>query len=140
MTPSTLAIGFIVVIILAAVILNGPRGSSGPRRSRRRDAEEASRLITQAEIKLQQGEVDAAFSLFLRALPLADGVAPLLFSEAYYGLARCAEKQGDLQYAAQSIRFALAYAPQWRYDKPAYEELLNSELRRVLDQIGKSQP
>lgn len=97
----------------------------------RRRGQQANAMIAQAESKLLLGDVAAAESLYLRALPLADGVDPLLFAEAYYGVARCAERRGDYEYAAQSVRFALAYVAEWRHEKPAYEQLLNRELQRL---------
>jgi hypothetical protein len=123
--------------LLFWIITAPARGNS---QTLRRKAQEANSLIAQGEGKLLVGDYAAAESLFFRALPLADGSDALLFSEAYFGVARCAERRGDLQYAAQSIRFALAYAPEWRSDKPNYEQFLNRELRRVLDAIGKASP
>jgi hypothetical protein len=124
---------FILAVIAGAaflffVITAPARGNS----QNRRRAGDADVFIAQAESKLLIGEIDAAESLYLRALPLADGVAPLLFSEAYYGLARCAERRRDMPHAAQCVRFALAYAPQWNMEKPAFEQLLKGELERYV--------
>lgn len=110
--------------------------AAGNRRSYR-DAAEAHRLIGQAESKMLVGEADAAEPLYLRALDLAQGVAPLLVSEANFGLARICERRGDLKQAAQFLSAALSAAPGWRDEKPAFEQFLDREHKRLLAELGK---
>lgn len=135
--------GTLIVIIVAVVaililpsILRGGSSSSGHNRGSRRNQEEADRLIGQAEMQVQTGQLDSAASLYSRATMLAVG-DPLLMSEAHYGLFRVAERRRDLQGAVRQIDAALAYAPEWRQFKPNFENLLQREKDRVVAELGQ---
>ncbi len=130
-------IALAVAICALPFLLGASRGTSGAsNRGSRRNQEEADRLIGQAEMQVQTGQLDSAELLYNRAVSLAIG-APLLMSEAHYGLFRVCERRRDWQGAIQQIDRALAFAPEWRDYKPNFEHLLDREKARVLAESGK---
>ncbi len=128
-------VALVVLVFVLPTLLHGR--SSGPSSGSRRNQERADQLIGQAESAMMRGQLGEAESCFSQATTLANG-APLLLSEAHYGLCRVCERKGDLQGAARQVDAALSYAPQWREYKPNYDTLLQSEKRRILDEIAKS--
>lgn len=132
-----LIIALVVIVLFLPSILGGGHSSSANRVGSRRNREEADRLIGQAEMQVQTGQLDSAESNYSRATVLAAG-DPLLLSEAHYGLCRVCERRGDLKGAARQVDAALAYAPQWRQYKPNFESLLTREKARILGAIGKN--
>ncbi|MDZ4838300.1 MAG: hypothetical protein SGJ27_31335 [Candidatus Melainabacteria bacterium] len=133
-----LLVAIIVLVLVSALpfLLRGASSSSGGgNRGSRRNQEEADRLIGQAEMQVQTGQLDSASALYSRATTLAVG-APLLMSEAHYGLFRVAARRRDLQGAVRQIDAALSFAPEWREYKPNFERLLESEKQRVISELS----
>ncbi|MDZ4836193.1 MAG: hypothetical protein SGJ27_20640 [Candidatus Melainabacteria bacterium] len=97
----------------------------------------ADQLITRAESALLCGKNADAKAAFERAALLGKENA-LLMSEAYFGLCRICQRDGDLNGAVQQIDKALHYAPKWREYKRNFEGLLMGEKDRIINKIHRS--
>ncbi len=98
----------------------------GSNRGSRRKHQEADRLIGEAEVKMMSRQTDSAADLYNRAAKLAVG-APILMSEAHYGLFRVCKHRRDRVGAVRQINLAISFSPKWREFKPDFESLLQRE-------------
>ncbi len=123
--PGTLiVISAVFVLVLAlgcwrAVVGGSNRGSC-------RKHQEATRLIGEAEVKMMNRQTDSAADLYNRAAKLAVG-APILMSEAHYGLFRVCKHRRDRVGAVRQINLAISFSPKWRESKPDFASLLQRE-------------
>ncbi len=122
--------GTIVTLIIAACVLvlmfSSLHVLFGQPNRRSRDQHKADRHINEAEYLMMTGQFDSAAALYNQAVALAVG-APLLMSEAHFGLFRVCKHRRDWQGAALQIDLALSFSPEWRNYKPNFEDLLKRE-------------
>lgn len=90
----------------------------------------ADRLISEAQVQMLTGQIDSAAALYKQSVELAVG-APLLLSEAHFGLFRVCKRRSDWEGAARQIELALSFSPKWREFKPSFEDLLVQEKERL---------
>ncbi|MBS1994347.1 MAG: hypothetical protein JSS86_06470 [Cyanobacteria bacterium SZAS LIN-2] len=132
---------FIAAIIAAVFFVlytfSVSQSGSGGGRGSRRAFEEADRLLMQAEGSMLRGQYDAAFSQYSRVPPLARQSGCILFeAEAYYGMARIHEKNGDLPSARQALESALSSRADWESEKPNFARLISN----MLDDVNRRSP
>lgn len=132
MTGLYVIIGMGLLVFVLFTFMHGQAnyGSGGSARGTRRNQERADALIAQSNSHLLLGKLVEAEAGFREAYGLAIG-APLLMSEACWGLSEVYRKRGDYKSALEWIDMALSFAPEWREYKPNYE----SYLKRDRDEI-----
>jgi hypothetical protein len=120
-----------LAILVADIFLILAQQANSPARKARRAAAEANELLTKAEGKLLLNQNSEAAALFRQALYKAEVSEPLLASEAFYGLARVAERSADKAEAVRMTEQALELAKFWRAAKPNFETLLKHYLAEL---------
>lgn len=135
MTGLYVIIGMGLLVFVLFTFMHGQAnygsGSGSSPRGSRRNQERADALIAQSNSHLLLGKLIEAEAGFREAYRLAVG-APLLMSEACWGLSEVYRKRGDYKSALEQIDMALSFAPEWRDYKPNYE----SYLKRDRDEIA----
>ncbi|MBX3152113.1 hypothetical protein KF728_18285 [Candidatus Obscuribacterales bacterium] len=117
---------------------SGSASGSSPRGSRR-NQERADARIAESNSLLMRGKLIEAEAGFREAFQLAVG-APLLMSEACWGLSEVCKKRGDWKSALQHIDTALSFAPEWRDYKPNYESYLKRDREEIAAKLKGDSP
>jgi hypothetical protein len=110
-------------------------GAAGSPRGSRRNQERADALIAESNSLLLRGKIMEAEAGFRQAYSLAVG-APLLMSEACWGLSETCKARGDWHAALRQIDAALSFAPEWREYKPNYEAYLKRDRDEIMAKLN----
>jgi tetratricopeptide (TPR) repeat protein len=117
-----------VAAVLFLFTLTSPRASMGSRSSFAR----ADDLILKAESAMLRGQYDEAYSLYQSVLaPARQSGCGLFEAEAYYGMARIHEKQGNLPAARNALIQALSNRQTWESEKPNFAALITRTLAEI---------
>lgn len=121
-----------IIVGLVAFCLITLTAMNKPQRDARRSFETSDEHLGRGEIAFQCGKLDEARSHFMRARSSAStGRTPIFKAEASYGLARVAERSGDLEAARDYLKEALSFEAEFAPYHPNYASLLRSHLAQV---------
>jgi tetratricopeptide (TPR) repeat protein len=122
----------IAAIIIAALLLFVFIVAGRPANRARKAFSQADALLRQAESAMIRAEYGLAAMRYREALrPARESGCALFQAEAYYGLARVFEKQGQLSAARVSLEKALANRQEWEGEKPNFAALISNMLKDV---------
>lgn len=125
----------IIVAVLAFCLLTLSHMNK-PQRQARRSYEASDEHLRRAESALLRGQLDEARAHFSSARSsAASGQVPIFKAEASYGLARVAERSGDLTAARDYIKEALSFEAEFAPYNPNYASMLRRHLAEVEAQL-----
>lgn len=136
MTTILLVAAVAIFILLVSI----PRTAYSETARRREKADQADRLIGEAESKRLLGQNDAeAQALLTTALRLAqESGDPLLAAEACYGLGDIHMKRREFDAAVGMFELSLREQEELKQYKPNFVQLLNRRLEEARKAAGKS--
>ena len=109
-----------------------------PRRQARNATWQTDDHLKKGESALLTARLDEAAMHFQQAKSLAArGYAPIFRAEACYGLARVAERRGDLEASAAYLEEALSHEAEFKAEFPNYADLLRHHLSEVEASLGR---